>query len=168
MGTFLSSVAASGRAGPFSVRRSDELLTHEERVLMLNIRNSFYVVFGIFYDVEYYPLARLFSSDPRMQDLANSAARFVRAYITSRPREAAWLNEFILLYYASIFTRSTSAIVKFMAFRFKMDKRWGQPLGFMFAIIKSVNLKEFGIAGIRIAFHGKFGGHDRAFRLVKI
>ena len=49
-----------------------------------------------------------------------------------------------------------------------MEKHWGQPLSFMFAIIRSVDLKEFGIAGIRIAFHGKFGGHDRAFRLAKI
>ena len=67
----------------------DEVTLTEERVTLLNLRNSFYAVFGTFYDIEYYPLARVFGGDPRMHRLASRAADFVRVYITSRPESAS-------------------------------------------------------------------------------
>lgn len=38
----------------------------------------------------------------------------------------------------------------------------------MFTAIQSLNLNEFGLLSIRIGFHGKYNGRDRAFRLYKI
>lgn len=34
----------------------------------------------------------------------------------------------------------------------------------MVTVMQSVSLSEFGIAGIRIGFYGKFNGNDRAYR----
>lgn len=73
-----------------------------------------------------------------------------------------------MIYYASIFTRSTDSLVNFMAYRFRLEYRWSQPLTLMFTIVKSVEIKKFGVAGVKIAFHGKFGGQERAYRFARI
>jgi len=38
----------------------------------------------------------------------------------------------------------------------------------MLTIMKSLNLKKFEIVGIRIGFHGKFNGRERAYRVYKV
>lgn len=38
----------------------------------------------------------------------------------------------------------------------------------MLAVMQSQDVKKFGIMGIRIGFHGKFNGKDRAYRMYHI
>jgi hypothetical protein len=96
-------------------------LALEERALMLNLTGAFFKVFGIFYDIHYLPFPRLFTSEPRMQDMASCAAEYLHKYVTHSGKSLLWLNDFIVLYYASIFTKSVDALVKFMAYRFRSE-----------------------------------------------
>lgn len=142
--------------------------TLEEKYFLLNLRGLFFAVFGVSFDIHYYPIGRVFASDTRMQRLASGLAEFVRVHVSSNRAMTGWLNEFTTIYYASIFTRTTEAMVRFMAVRFKYELYWPRILGLMFKVVKSLNLTEFGIAGIKIGFHGVFGGQPRAFRLFKV
>lgn len=139
----------------------------EEAALRYNLSSLLFKVYGIPYEVMYYPLARVFSSNDLMQGLAHEAAEFVRVRISNQPKMAIWLNEFAMLFYTTIFTRNTETLIDFMALRFRIEYRWSQPLGLMFALIRTIDLRQFGVAGLRFAFHGKFGGKDRAYRFAK-
>jgi len=142
--------------------------TPEEKSLVHNLTSLYFTIFGINFDVHYYPIARVMASDRRMQELTNRLVIFVRQSVAARKEADLWVNEFAMLYYASIYTRTTAALVQFMALRFKYEFHWGQPLGLMFKVVSSVDLATFGIAGIKIGFHGRFSGRPRAYRLARI
>lgn len=92
-----------------------------ESFFLLNLSSSFFKVFGISYEVVFYPINRIFQDKGRFQFLISQAGDFLRAYVSRNPYVLYWLNEFIVLFYASISTRSTSALSRFMALRFKKE-----------------------------------------------
>jgi len=69
-------IAAVNSAGKFV---TDAL---EERVLLLNLSSAFYKVFGVRYNIYYYPLNRVFESDTAMQELASGAITYLKTFIT--------------------------------------------------------------------------------------
>jgi len=137
----------------------------EEKTLILNLTSAFYKVFGVRFTVYYYPLHRVFEDDHVMQALASRALGFLRTYITRQTAAQLWLSDFILLYYASVYLRTTDRLTRFIAKRLTVDKRWGRPWQFMFTIVRSLDIKKFGVSGIRFGFHGKFSARERAYRV---
>jgi hypothetical protein len=103
-----------------------------------------------------------------MQEFASRALSFMRMRVTRQVKPSVWLSEFILLFYASLYLRTTSCLVSFIALRFKLEYRWNRPWFFMLTVMRSLNPKKFGIVGIRIGFHGKFGGRERAYRFYTV
>lgn len=54
----------------------------ETRTLLLNISSGFYTVFGVHYNIFYYPITRVFESHPRMRQLAGRAANFLKTRVS--------------------------------------------------------------------------------------
>ena len=134
----------------------------------LKLHRSIYKIFGISYEILFYPIHVIFQDNSRFQFLMSQADSFLKAYVSRNPYVLYWLTEFIVVFYATIATKSTNALCKLIANRFKKEYYWNQSLVFMFSVIRSLSLYEFKISGLRIGFHGKFGGQDRAYRLYKI
>lgn len=82
-----------------------------DQTLLLNLTSEFYKNFGVFFTIYFFPLARVFQSDPHMQELAGSAIMFLRTFVTREGNSLIWLNEFIVIYYASLYLKSTQRLV---------------------------------------------------------
>lgn len=95
----------------------------EIQSLLYNLSLSFYVVFGVYYNIFYYPIRRVFESHPRMQELISGSSAFLRNYVTRQPKQLLWLSEFIVIYYACIYLRITEPLVRFIATRLGYEYR---------------------------------------------
>jgi hypothetical protein len=139
LGAYVNNTISTGRAAPESgqfyeladIERPAALTlggrfgprAFEERTLILNLTSAFYKVFGVRFTIFYYPLHRVFESDAVMQSLASGALAFLRTYITRQTQAQLWLSDFILLYYASVYLRTTDRLTRFIAKRLTVDKR---------------------------------------------
>jgi hypothetical protein len=80
-GSSLSSLIDFSRPGAL-VNNSFAPAGFESRVFLMNLSMAFYQAFGVYYNVYYYPLARVFSSSPEMQEFASRALSFMRMRVT--------------------------------------------------------------------------------------
>jgi hypothetical protein len=56
------------------------------RTMLMSLTAAFYKNFGVYYTIYYYPLVRVFESDPILQNLASSAVYYLRTYVTKQTR----------------------------------------------------------------------------------
>jgi len=104
---------------PAGLKEGGELKgeSFETRSLLYNLSISFYTVFGVYYNIFYYPVTRIFESHPRMRELASGASAFLRSHVTRNPKDLLWLTEFTAIYYTCIYLRITEPMVRFIAGR---------------------------------------------------
>lgn len=74
---------------------------------------------------------------------------------------------FGILLLASMATRSLTALLDFMCAVYRRNKYWWRPHGYMMELINGANLRAYGIMGLRIVYHGKFSGQERAVRMIR-
>lgn len=98
-------------------------LRTSQALLNINLNKLFYNAFRVPFEVVYYPLPALFLSSPRMTELAAQAQSYVRDSVSSVPGIVRWLLDFTLIFYASLFTRSTEALTTAITRRLYLEKK---------------------------------------------
>lgn len=53
-----------------------------ELAFLYNLTGAFFKIFGVYYDIHYFPLPRVFTSEARMQNLISGAANYLQKYVT--------------------------------------------------------------------------------------
>jgi hypothetical protein len=90
--------------------------------LAINLNTFFYAVFGMPFKVHYYTFPMLFLSHPRMTELASKTPDFIQYRITSTQVIIKWMLEFTLIFYASLYTKSTAPLAKALWWRLTLER----------------------------------------------
>jgi len=78
-GSFISGGSADGH-----LYFSNETLNY--KIFLLNMSMDFYKTFGVFYNIFFYPIARVFQSNEEMQLLAHRSLYYLKTFVTPQNR----------------------------------------------------------------------------------